>query len=48
MCRDNDVYFAPTLSIVQNRWTWRSIRSCWTSRRCVPRSNLYNPDALAG
>ena len=48
MCLDNDVYFTPTLSIVQNRWHFAERPELLDDPELRAAFNLYNPDALAG
>ena len=47
MCLDNDVYFTPTLSIVQNRWHFAERPELLDDPELRAAFNLYNPDALA-
>ncbi len=48
MCLDNDVYFTPTLSIVQNRWHFAEHPELLDDPELRAAFDLYNPDALAG
>ena len=48
MSLDNDVYFTPTLSIVQNRWHLAKHSELLDDPALRAAFNLYNPDALAG
>ena len=48
MCLDNDVYFTPTLSIVQNRWHFAEQPELLDDPELRAAFDLYNPDALAG
>ena len=48
MCLDNDVYFTPTLSIVQNRWHFAEHPELLDDPELRAAFGMYNPDALAG
>ena len=48
MCLDNDVYFTPTLSIVQNGWHFAEHPELLDDPALRAAFNIYNPDALAG
>ena len=48
MCLDNDVYFTPTLSIVQNRWHFAEHPELLDDPELRAAFEMYNPDALAG
>ena len=48
MCLDNDVYFTPTLSIVQNRWHFAEHPELLDDPELRAAFELFNPDALAG
>ncbi len=47
MCLDNDVYFTPTLSIVQNNWHFAEHPELLDDPALRAAFNLYNPDSLA-
>ena len=48
MCLDNDVYFTPTLSIVQNRWHFAERPELLDDPELRAAFEMFNPDALAG
>ena len=48
MCLDNDVYFTPTLSIVQNRWHFAENPELLEDPALRAAFELFNPDTLAG
>ena len=48
MCLDNDVYFTPTLSIVQNRWHFAEHPELLDDPALRAAFAMYNQDALAG
>ena len=45
MCLDNDVYFTPTLSIIQNRWHFAEHPELLDDPELRAAFDLYNPDA---
>ncbi len=47
LCLDNDVYFTPTLSIVQNRWHFAERPELLDDPELRVAFGMFNPDALA-